>query len=559
MGAEVHRLDPLGPGDDLRPFAPPSAPHTAPMPHSSVLIVGAGPVGLSTALFLERAGCPVRIVDANDSPTTLSKALVLWHRSLTVLEPVIPVERFLEAGTRIRGARFFNQGAEVATLPLETPGHHVPAGLLIPQSAVEAVLVQALEARGVRVERRTRLIGFEQTVDGVRCTLEGPRGPESFSTPYLAGCDGAHSTVRHQLGIAFPGEAVPHRWLLGDLEVEVADGINPQVPAAAAERDIEAGWIHLSSSDDGAIALFPIGPGRHRVIVDAGPAELSAARQDPTQEELEEAIRRRTRLQWRVVRSHWLADFRVHERQVAQYVHGRVVLAGDAAHVHSPAGGQGMNTGIQDAANLGWKLALVATGAAGPDLLASYHAERHPVAAAVLRMSGRLLRASMATHPAIRHLRDLAMAAALQVPAVRNRVAAALTEDDIRYLDSPLNGATATADSAAPGHRIPDLPFPGADGPASGAKGTQGQPGTLGTLLLGPEADPAAWPSRFGDRPLSVIQLERDLPDPGARVLRSLGLEAAHGILIRPDGVIAATGPASSIRDWLRSHTLPPP
>ncbi|MBN8248321.1 MAG: FAD-dependent monooxygenase, partial [Verrucomicrobia bacterium] len=455
--------------------------HTQP-----ILIVGAGPVGLSTALFLQHAGCPVRIVDANEAPTTLSKALVLWHRSLTVLDPVVPVERFLEFGTRIHGARFFNQGAQVATLPLEAPGHHVPAGLLIPQSAVEALLVQTLEARGVRVERRTQLTAFEQTVDGVRCTLEGPRGTQSFSTPYLAACDGAHSTVRHQLGIAFPGEAVPHRWLLGDLDVAVSDGVNPHAPGAPSERDIEAGWIHLSSSDAGAIALFPIAPGRHRVIVDAGPAELSATRQDPPQEELQTAIHRRTRLQWRVLRSHWLAEFRVHERQVADYVHDRVVLAGDAAHVHSPAGGQGMNTGIQDAANLGWKLALVASGAAGPDLLASYHAERHPVAAAVLRMSGRMLRASMATHPAIRHLRDLAMAAALHVPAVRHRAAAALTEDDIQYLDSPLNGTTTSAGSVTPGHWIPDLESPVAHGPASSLQWLRGRPGTLGTLILGP-------------------------------------------------------------------------
>jgi len=527
----------------------------APVDTPPILIVGAGPVGLSAALFLERAGCAVRIVDVNEAPTTLSKALVLWHRSLTVLDPVVPAGRFLDAGIPVRGARFFNQGTQVATLPLETREHWLPAGLLIPQSEVETILVRALEARGIRVERRTKLTAFEQTPDGVRCTLEGPRGIEVVSPPYLIGCDGAHSTVRHQLGIPFPGEAVPHRWLLGDLDVEVADGVNPHAPATPSERDVETGWIHLSSSDEGAIAIFPIAPGRHRVIVDAGAADPSAPRQDPTQEELQAAIHRRTRLQWRVVRNHWLAEFRVHERQVPAYVHGRVVLAGDAAHVHSPAGGQGMNTGIQDAANLGWKLALVASGHGGPDLLASYHAERHPVAAAVLRMTGRMLRAAMVTQPAVRHLRDLAMAAALHVPGVRHRIAEALTEDDVRYLESPLNGAAGPGKGpATPGHWVPDVTWRGATGPESTIHWLRGRPGMLGTLILGPAADRAAWPARFGDHLLSVIPLGKDLQDPEGRVDRALPLEASHGILVRPDGVIAAVGPASAAQEWLRRH-----
>lgn len=308
------------------------------MTHSAVLVVGAGPVGLATALALARQGTPVRVVDFNSGPTALSKALILWRRSLLTLDSILPVDQLLRLGIEARGARFYDQGRSVAALPFAGYGHGLPAGLLLPQSRLENALIQAVADAGVTVERHTLLKSFTQSSDGVRCMIERPTGIETWETPFLIGCDGAHSQVRHTLGLDFAGDALAHRWLLGDLDIEVVDGINPHAAADAREADIEPGWIYIDSSSAGALALFPIEPGRYRLIVDAGPADPAVPRRDPTLEELQTALRQRTRLQWRAVRAHWLADFRVSERQVAQYVHGRVILAGDAAHLHSPAG-----------------------------------------------------------------------------------------------------------------------------------------------------------------------------------------------------------------------------
>lgn len=537
------------------------------MPDTPVLVAGAGPVGLTAALLLARFGTPVRIIDQNESPTQLSKALVLWRRSLLALDPFVPAETFATRGLLIRGARFLDAGAFLTQLPLEGSAHALPPGVLIPQSEVERTLVEALQALGVRVERRTALRGFTAAADGVTAALEGPRGPEQVRTPWLLGCDGAHSTVRHTLGAEFPGESLPRRWLLADVEAEVRSGVNPHASTRDEERTVEPGWVYISGSGDGAVAIFPIGEGRHRVIIDGGPVPVDAPRRDPTLEDVQAAIHARTRLQWRLLRSHWLADFRVNERQVPQYVHGRVLLAGDAAHVHSPAGGQGMNTGIQDAANMAWKVALACQGCGGAPLMQSYHDERHPVAAGVLRMSGRMLRAGMLTNPVARQLRGMAMSLALSVPAVRRHVADALTEDDVRYLDGPLAGAAEGSHGAVPGHAFPDS----AIGPAGAVRpatdllrwSRDDAADSMGTLLLMPGADRAAWPSRFGSRPLRMRTLPRAGADGTAGADGAGGADGLHaalrlrdteGVLVRPDGIIAAAGAPHAIGAWLESR-----
>lgn len=520
---------------------------------SPILVVGAGPVGLTAALSLSRFGIPVRIIDRNEAATTLSKALVLWRRSLITLDPMIPLETWLGLGLVPKGLRLHDQGAYQATMTLENAGHILPPGLLIPQSEVEATLIAALGKFGVAVERQTSLDSFEQHPDRIVCKLTTPHGPETIETPYLFGCDGAHSTVRHSLHLDFPGEALAQRWLLGDIEVEIEDGINPNAPKSDLERTVDHGWIYSSSSDHGSFALFPITDSRYRLFAESGMVTPETTRKDPTVEDLQNTIFERTRLQWKITKSHWLAEFRISERQVPSYVHGRVFLAGDAAHVHSPAGGQGMNTGIQDAANLAWKVALACRGTASSDLIATYQEERHPVAARVLKMSGRAIRMAMSTDRLRRGVQDVVMAALTNIPQFRKAATTILSEDDVAYLNSSLAGGKEGV--AKPGSALPDVPIEINGEPCSSTRLLRPtKPGSVYTLILMPEAQPDIW---ISSPLIEVRRWNQDFQDPAGHLQKALGLHAASGLLVRPDAILATAGSPAAIQAWFDEWMLP--
>lgn len=508
-----------------------------------VLVVGAGPVGLTAAHRLARHGANVRIVDAGAGPSTTSKALVIWRRTLTVLDSTIPFHRFVEAGYEARRARFFSKGELIGAISLEDAGRPVPAGVFIPQSDTERILTKALEEQGIRVAWRTKLLSFEQDADGVTCVLEEPEGQRQTRCSWLIGCDGAHSTARHQLRIPFPGEAVDRRWILADVRVDAE--VNPH------EARLEVGYGRV-------VAVFPAGPSRVRVIADEGPTEGESERLDPTDDELQTLLDARTSTGWRIAETCWRADFRINERQVERYVHGRVLLAGDAAHVHSPAGGQGMNTGIQDAANLAWKVALVEVGGADRSLLESYQEERHPVGRAVLRDSGRMLRLAQLSGPVGKHLRDLALHIGLRLPAVQERASAMLTEDTIHYRGSSLCGGGVPDAVVQPGDSFPDV-----------VVGTTGGPRSAIELLRGVEAvcvvfgqvDTSTLPDRFGSGsagpPLAVRRVGdgTDIPKVSA-LAAAFGLGRTGLVLVRPDAVVAAVARAPS--DLASSLSLEP-
>jgi 2-polyprenyl-6-methoxyphenol hydroxylase-like FAD-dependent oxidoreductase len=333
--------------------------------NASVLVVGAGPVGLSAALMLARHGITVRIVDLNKGPTDLSKALVLWKRTLDTLNPAMPYGRFVDGHPHLRQAAIGFGARQRTLVQFPEPSNGAPPSAMIPQSSTERALIQRLKEFGVKVERETELLRFTPDTSGVTSVLRSPAGDSEVRTNWLLGCDGAHSLVRHRLGITFPGSTVDRRWMLADFEV--ADD-NP--PAA------DQVMIRLSR---GVNAAFPMGGSRWRLIADLGAGSEQGELATPTREDVQNTLNERTDLGWRVGVIHWTSEFSVNERQVDSYVHGRVVLVGDAAHVHSPAGGQGMNTGIQDAANVAWKIALAERGAAPASLVSTYDTERHPV------------------------------------------------------------------------------------------------------------------------------------------------------------------------------------
>ena len=395
------------------------------MSNPKVLIAGAGPVGLTLANELTRHGISVRIVDKNTERTDKSKALVLWSRTLELFDDAGCAKDFIPAGMRATGARISNGTDMVAQITFDSIDSRFPYALMIPQSESERILEEKLSAAGVKVERRTELTGFKDYGAGIEATLKKADGStETIAADWLAGCDGAHSTVRHGLGFAFEGTTLESDWILADGE---AVGLEPKDK------------LHIFWHRDGILAFFPIVGDRWRVVADLGVARNgSEKRADPTLDEVNALLKQRGSPGIVMSNPYWLAAFRINERKVKDYRKGRVFLAGDAAHIHSPAGGQGMNTGMQDAFNLAWKLALVIEGAAKSSLLDSYSPERSGVGEIVLRNAGRLTEAATMRNPIAQGLRNTIVKFATGFPAIRHKVADQLTEMDIAYPDSPL-------------------------------------------------------------------------------------------------------------------------
>ena len=401
--------------------------------NARILISGAGPVGLTMALELTRYGIPVRIVDKAASRTDKSKAIAVWSRTLELLERTGLVQPFLDSGFKCHGTQFSNGPQTIARVSLDSIQSPYPFALIIPQSETEHILESHLESLGVTVERQVELTGFEERDGRVVSTIRDQAGrSEVVQTEWLVGCDGAHSLVRNGLGMTFAGSTQPNDWALAD--VTLTGLANPD--------EIGIFW-HA----DGVLAIFPIAHERFRIIADLGQARGEGHRVDPTLEEVQAIVDRRGPGGVRLSNPIWLAAFRINERKVRDYNRGQVFLAGDAAHIHSPAGGQGMNTGMQDAFNLSWKLAMVARGACKPSLLDSYSIERSAVGDAVLRNASRMTDAAVLHNPLAQAVRNKIVHFALDLPRVQHRVAQTLAEIEITYTRSPLTVAASGTES----------------------------------------------------------------------------------------------------------------
>lgn len=415
---------------------------------SPILVIGAGPVGLTMAAELARYGVPVRVIDQSAHPTQTSKALVIWARTLELMDRMGCTPAFLDAGLRAHGASMRSGGTVLGHTRFDDIASSYNFALMIPQRDTERLLDAHLRSLGVAVEREVKLVSFSEARDCVEARLSHADGrEETIETPWLIGCDGAHSTVRHGLGIEFHGSAQGDDWMLADVRLEGA-GTPP--------GDEIAPYLHR----DGPFVVFPIPGGRARVIAATGKTDPAHPRPDPTLGDVQAMIDRRAGGGFRAVDPVWLTNFRINERKVAEYRRGRVILAGDAAHIHSPAGGQGMNTGMQDAINLAWKLAMVARGQAAATLLDSYSPERSAVGDMVLRNAGRLTDVATLAHPAAQAARNLVLRVLLGFHAVRDKMATTMSEIEIAYANSPLSRGKDAGARWAPEHY--DGPPPGA-------------------------------------------------------------------------------------------------
>ncbi|WP_405146924.1 FAD-dependent monooxygenase [Nocardia salmonicida] len=411
---------------------------------TDVLIVGAGPVGSAAAVEVVRHGVRCRIIDAQSDPPQYAKAVGIQPRTLELFEAMGILREVLDAGILMRGQIVYVNGTEADRMDLTLPPE-IPFGFLgLPQYETERILRRHLESLGTRVERGVRLVGFTQDEDGVDAVLAGPEGEHTVRARYLVGCDGAHSTVRKTLGLTFEGAAFEEQYMLGDVELDWSQ------PHGYNVRSMH----QTNGVTDDVLVCIPL-PGHHRYRVSMRvPPELEidtsvggdkiehglGTGPGPGLADIQAVLDRLAPEPTTASHLRWSSVFRISHRIVDAYGRGRVFVAGDAAHIHPPTGAQGMNTGIQDAHNLAWKLALAVAEVAAPSLLASYDAERRPVGAEVV---GRT----------VRHARDGIGADESDPERVLLREAQLL----IDYRDSPLVTESPTGTrSPLAGSRAPD-------------------------------------------------------------------------------------------------------
>lgn len=340
-----------------------------------VLIVGAGPTGLALAAELGRHGVRCRVIDRAPAPSDKSKAIAIQARTLELLALARLDDQFTTRGCRVVAANVYSGAKRIIRVSFAELESAYPFLLMLPQPDTEHILEERARSLGARVERGIELLSLGQTHDAVTVELRHANGHIEYAREsWLVACDGAHSTVREQLGATFEGHTAGQDFIVADVRM--------QWPLSSDEANIFADHGHV-------FAGFPLPENRYRIVANHPPASTAAAR-DPTLRECQDIVDARVPFPATLSDPRWTASFRVNTRMVKQFRHGRVFLAGDAAHIHGPAGGQGMNTGIQDAFNLAWKLALVERGA-DDALLDSYQAERHPVDRDVLRFTDLLL------------------------------------------------------------------------------------------------------------------------------------------------------------------------
>ncbi|WP_028922207.1 FAD-dependent monooxygenase [Pseudonocardia acaciae] len=468
-----------------------------------VLVVGAGPTGLAMAVELARRGVAVRVVDAAEAPTSETRALGVQPRTLELFERLGLAGAAVADGVPVTEFRLFSEGVQFLDMSLRGLDTPHPYLLMLPQPRVERLLAARLAELGVRVQRPVELTGFTQRPDEVEVELRhGDGAVERARVSWLVGCDGAHSAVRRRLGVPFLGRPFEENFAVADARMDWS-----------LPHDV----FHSFLNRGRFVAYFPMPGGLHRITIAYRPG--SAPTGEVTLDELQAAVDRCAPAGARVGDIREAGRFRIHQRKVARHSVGRVFLAGDAAHVHSVVGGQGMNTGIQDAFNLGWKLAAVANGRAGAGLLDSYASERSPVAHRLVRGTRRatrltLLRAPVAT-AARRHLAPRITAR----PFVRRTLSRALTQLDVSYRDG-----TGGSDGRrlAVGDRFPEI------GPQ--------HPDRFTLLVFG--AEPPGLRAVLGDRTDLFDIRPVTVPRAGARI----GIAGDGLVLVRPDGYLALLG-----------------
>jgi 2-polyprenyl-6-methoxyphenol hydroxylase-like FAD-dependent oxidoreductase len=410
------------------------------MSTTEALIIGAGPTGLAMAIELRRQGMPYRLVEKNEHPAQYSQALVVQARTLEQFERYGIADRTVAAGRETKGADIFSEQKQIARMTLDKIPGRYPYVLFLPQSETERILTEHLESLGGRIERGINVEGIEMTSDGVRAAT----AQEQIEARWLIGCDGAHSIVRRALKVPFPGDTVGFAFDLGDLELE---GSN--LPGDDLRLYLHHGDVLLLARLKENV--FRVIWAKHGQVQE----QIEGKERQPTEADFQAAIDEYAGSGIRITGSKWMTPFRVNQRKVEHYRVGNAFMAGDASHIHSPVGGQGMNTGLQDAANLGWKLGAVRKGA--PEhLLDSYDEERGAVGKALLRITSRGLTAATLENPIAEMMRDAVLSFGTRLEIVREAMAGFVSETAINYRKSSIVVDAGGRGSLHAGDRVPN-------------------------------------------------------------------------------------------------------
>ena len=507
------------------------------MKSTEILIAGAGPTGLVLALWLTRLGVKVRIIDKTAEAGTTSRALAVQARTLEFYHQVGIDEAVVAGGVKVENLNMWVSGHRAATVHLRRIGEGLTPyafALIFPQDAHERLLIDRLIALGVQVERKTELLRFSQYDGGITATLRRPDGSEeTCEAAYLAGCDGASSTVRGQLGIGFPGGTYTGLFYVADV---VATG------------EPVRGELHVDIEDADFLLLFPLSEQHWRLVGTVhdvpGGEESKLGFDDVKGKAMEH-------LKLNIEKVNWFSTYRVHHRVANRFGDGRAFLLGDAAHIHSPVGGQGMNTGIGDAVNLSWKLAAVLKGGATRNLLDTYEPERIAFARRLVATTDRgfvvVTKRGILARLVRRRIVPLVAPLLFRIEAMRRLLFTTVSQTLVNYRDSSLSAGA--AGSVRGGDRLPWVKL------ASGADNFA----PLTSL---------AWQVHvYGDVKPGVKEACADL-----RIalhtfawesrMESVGLQHGALYLVRPDGYVALAEPNSNpqqLRQYFASRGLAVP
>jgi len=412
-----------------------------------VLIVGAGPTGLALTLWLTKLGVRVRIVDKTAEPGTTSRALAVQARTLELYRQIGLADAVVDAGRKAVTVNLWVAGRQVGRAPFGNMGQGLspyPYALIYPQDEHEHLLIDRLSALGVKVERRTELVGFEDGAGRVVAHLKHADGThETCEAAYLAGCDGAHSRVREALGIGFPGGTYDHLFYVADVEARGA---------------VMNGELHAVLDTTDFLVVFPLKRDGHARLIGTVREEVERLHEQLSWDDVSKRV-----IEWigiDVARVNWFSTYRVYHRVADRFRTGRAFLAGDAAHIHSPVGGQGMNTGIGDAVNLAWKLAAVVDGQAHAALLDSYEPERLAFARRLVASTDRAFTAATSRGAIAKRVRlnlvPLLVPPLFKLAAVRRLMFRTISQTSVHYRGGSMS--VGRAGTIHGGDRLPWVP-----------------------------------------------------------------------------------------------------
>jgi 2-polyprenyl-6-methoxyphenol hydroxylase-like FAD-dependent oxidoreductase len=470
-----------------------------------VLIVGAGPTGLTAALELSRLGIGARIVDRAPERSLTSRALGIQARTIELLRVRGVGDELVRLGNPARATTLYSEGKRLAAIELQRMPSEYNHVLLLAQSDTERLLTEQLNRQGVKIERGVELSALTQRRDRVSAVLRSGDGAEEvLDASYLVAADGSHSAIRKALGLPFTGRSLTHNYVLGDLHLA---------------GDVPEDQLSIFLARNGFLAVFPMGDGRFRFMA-TDPDGITGNTGDPTLVDIQRLYDRAAHLPARLYNLNWSSHFRINSRHMTTLRDGRVFFGGDAAHVHSPAGGQGMNAGIQDMINLSWKLAMVLNGKARQELLDTYQSDRLPVIRQLVRTTERATRAFNSTNPLVHGAITRLAPIALAHSRVQDKAAPRLGQLAAGYRGCPIAQGGGRIGSLRAGDRVPDMRV--GDGRLYDLLDLS----TLTLFVTGDGVPEAYRPWR------EVLSLRRV----------SIDAMPSGWLLVRPDGYLAAAG-----------------